>query len=119
MLAPVIEGLRDQPALGPRRLLRSTSKAGRWGGVPYRRHARDRQWRRKWSGRCGGGWTSSQIGVAASPLLVAKHKYKAGGRPSLHNECLRALTTKPKKTCWVRTSSQMRRRLTGTGRQNA
>jgi hypothetical protein len=65
--------------------------------VPHRRHVRDRQWRRKWSGRCGGGWTSSQIGVAVSRLLVAKHKHKAGSCPSLHNECLRALTTKPKK----------------------
>jgi hypothetical protein len=35
--------------------------------------------------------------VATSRLLVAKHQHKAGGCPSLYNECLRALTTKPKK----------------------
>jgi hypothetical protein len=52
---------------------------------------------RKWSRRCRGGWTSSQIGAAARRTLVAWHHDKAGGCPSLYHECLRALTTKPKK----------------------
>jgi hypothetical protein len=52
---------------------------------------------RKWSRRCGGGWTSSQIVVAVNRTLVAKHHDRAGGCPSLYLECLRALTTKPKK----------------------
>jgi hypothetical protein len=34
--------------------------------------------------------------VPASRPLVAKHQHKPGRRPSLHNECLRALTKKRK-----------------------
>jgi hypothetical protein len=49
------------------------------------------------SNRSGGGWTSSQIGVPGSCVLVAKHQDKAGGCPSLYDVCRRALTAKPKK----------------------
>jgi hypothetical protein len=49
------------------------------------------------SERSGGGWTSSQIGVPASRVLVAKHQDKTGGCPSLYDVCVRALTAKPKK----------------------
>jgi hypothetical protein len=69
---------------------------------------------RKWPRRCGGGWTSSRIGVTANRTLVAKHHNKAGGCPSLYDECLRTLTTKPKKLAGQGTSSQMRPRRAGT-----
>ena len=41
-------------------------------------------------------WTISQIGIVIDCVLVAQHRDKAGGCPSLYGVCLRAVTTKPK-----------------------
>ncbi len=67
MLAPAIEGLRGQPALGQEDF--SAAQAKRADGA--------------------GALSAACAGPPVAPELV--------GLPSLHNECLRALTTKPKK----------------------
>lgn len=56
--------------------------------------------------------------VPASRPLVAKHQHKPGRRPSLYNECLRALTKKRKSLLGADLIAMLRR-LTGTDRQIA
>jgi hypothetical protein len=118
MLAPVIEGLRGQPALGQEDF--SAAQARRADGAGAS------------SAACAGPpgatevvgllrrWLDEQPDWGRCQPCSGCEAQVQGRRSSIASQSVSSCTHhKAKRTCWVRTSSQMRRRLTGTGRQNA